>query len=109
LDDIESLINQSKTALTNLSPITGKAGGLSGDWWSWGKWVVIVVGVSVAAILGYMFWPTTKLGEPKPSPTAAIQEAMTEKKDKITETFAKLRDRWKKIKEKEEKPKEEGQ
>jgi len=100
LDDIASLINQTKTSLTGL-PITGRVGGVLGDWWSWGKWVIIVVVVVVVSVLGYMLWPT-KFGEPKPAPGAVVQRAVEGKKDKITETFMKLKERWKKIKEKEE-------
>jgi len=100
LDDISSLINQTENTLTGL-PITGRVGGILEDWWSWGKWVIIVVAVVVVAVLGYMLWPT-KLGEPKPAPGAVVQRTVEEKKDKITETFMKLKERWKKVKEKEE-------
>jgi len=103
LDDIASLINQTRDGLTGL-PITGKAGGILGDWWSWGKWVITVVVVVVVAVLGYMFWPT-KLGEPKPTPI--VQQVVEEKKNKIAETFAKLKERWKKVKEKQEAEKHE--
>jgi hypothetical protein len=96
LDDISSLINQTNDALTGLSLITGR---VAGAWWDWGKWVVIVVVVVVVAVLGYMLWPT-KLGEPKPVPI--IERAVEGKKDKITETFMKLKERWKKVKEKGE-------
>lgn len=101
LDDIASLINQTKTGLTGLSPITGRVGGVLGDWWSWGKWVVIIVVVVVVAVLGYMFWPT-KLGEPKPTPKAIVQKVVEGKRDKISETFTRLKERWKRVKEKKE-------
>ena len=99
LDGIASLINQTESALSGLSSITGKASGVKGDWWSWGKWVVIVVVVIVSSVLGYMLWPA-KPGETKPAPVTVIQGAVGEKKDKITETFAKLKERWKMIREK---------
>ncbi len=95
-DDIDTLFNETKTALEEAGIPTGSF--LSGDWWGWGKWVVIVVVVVVVAILGYMFWPT-KLGESKPTPKAMIQRAMEGKKDKISESFANLKERLKKIKE----------
>jgi hypothetical protein len=98
LDGIASLINQIKSDLTGLKIITGKFGGIKG-WWSWGKWVVIVVAVIVAAVLGYMLWPT-KMGETKPV-KAVVQEVVGEKKDKITDAFAKLREKWKSIREKD--------
>jgi len=100
LDDIENSIEQIRTKLTDLKPITGKTIGIAGEWWSWGKWVIIVVIVVVVTVLGYMFWPT-KLGEPKPTPTAIVQRAVEGKKDKITETFMKLKEKWKKVKEKQ--------
>ena len=99
LDDIAGLINQTRTALTGLTPITGKA--TAGTWWGWGKWVVIVVVAIVATVLGYMLWPT-KPGETKPTPGAIVQREVIEKKDKISETFAKLKERWKEIRKKRE-------
>jgi len=99
LDGISGLINQTKSALTDLKPITGKVSGIKGDWWSWGKWVVIVVVVIVAAVFGYMLWPT-KMGETKPTPKAVMEKVVEGKKDKITETFAKLKEKWKEVREK---------
>lgn len=105
LDDIASLINQTKDGLTGLSPITGKV--TAGDWWSWGKWVIIVVVVVVVSVIGYMLWPT-RLGETKPTPRAIVQKVVEGKKDKIAETFMKLKERWKKVKEKGEADKRES-
>lgn len=99
LDGIASLINQTESALINLNPITGQVGEVEGDWWSWGKWVVIVVVVIVSFVLGYMLWPT-KPGETKPTPKTIVEGVVEGKKDKITETFAKLKERWKEIREK---------
>jgi len=114
LDDIKSLINQTNDALTGL-PITGRVGGILGDWWSWGKWVIVIAVVGTVAVFGYMLWPTklgeklvAKLGKPKPAPAVVAKEAIVEKKDKVAETFMKLKERWKQIKEKKEAEKTES-
>jgi hypothetical protein len=92
---IDTFFNETRTALS--SATRPKTGISFGNWWSWGKWVVIVVVVIVASVLGYMLWPT-KMGEGKPAQKTITQMA-GEKKDKVAETFAKLKEKWKEVRE----------
>ncbi len=65
------------------------------DWWSWGKYVIIVsVGV-VAAFLGYLFWPT-----PGYKPKKGVPPPGREAKDKFSQKFDDLKKRWKEMREK---------
>jgi len=88
-DDIESLLNQTRTAMRQVSGVS--------DWWSWGKYVIIVsVGV-VAAFLGYLFWPT-----PSYQPKKGLPPPGREVKDKFSQKFDDLKKRWKELRQKTE-------
>jgi len=87
-DDIESLLNQTRTAIR-------QASGSAGDWWSWGKYVIIVaVGVG-AAFLGYLFWPT-----PSVQPKAGLVPRKIEAKDRFSGKFQELKNKWKELRQK---------
>jgi len=93
-DDIESLLNQTRTAIME-APV------VAGDWWSWGKWVVIGGVGAGAAFLGYLFWPTPEGYAPKK--VYAQKQKIEGIKEKFTERYKKLKDSWKKIREEKKK------
>ncbi|MDI6826802.1 MAG: hypothetical protein QMD36_06535 [Candidatus Aenigmarchaeota archaeon] len=86
-DDIESLLNQTKTAMLKGEIVKGL--------WEWGRWVVVaVVGIAVV-VLAYLFWPT---------PGFKLEKGhVPEKKEEkgiLYEKFEKLKEKWKKVQEK---------
>jgi hypothetical protein len=87
-DDIESLLNQTRTSIREVS---------AGDWWSWGRYVIIIAVGAGGAFLGYLFWPTPSYKEKGVAP-----KPKEEVKEKFTEKFQKLKDKWKELKEKKE-------
>jgi hypothetical protein len=92
LDDIESLMNQTRNALAELKP----TGVFVANWWDWGKWVVVGVVAVVIGLLGYMLWPTSTGYKPK------REYPRMEVKDRVNEMFRKLGEKWKKIKERKQ-------
>ncbi len=98
LDDIESLLNQTKTALSG-GTIGGKGIGPI-DWKGLGKWIIVAVVAVVAIVLGYLFWPTS--GGFKPLKGYSPQPKKEDKKTIITGQFDKLKEKWKKAQESKE-------
>jgi hypothetical protein len=96
-DDIESLLNQTKTALSK-----GKA---IGDFWKWGKWVIVAIVAVVFVIVSlYLFWPTPGFKIEKPHFLQKKEFVPEEKKEKsvLQDKFEKLKEKWKKAQEKKE-------
>ena len=88
-DDIEDLLNQTRTSIMEAPEIAG-------NWWAWGKWVIIGVVGTGAAFLGYLFWPT-----PEGYPTKKLyvqKQKVGGLKQKLDERYKRLKDSWKKIK-----------
>ena len=94
LDDMESLLNQTKTALS-LGP--SKKIGI-GNWKDWGKWIIVAVVAIVAVVLGYLFWPTP--GGFKPQ-KGYVPEAK-DKKTIINEQLEKLKEKWRRAQERKQ-------
>lgn len=98
LDDIESLLNQTKTALSG-GTVGGKGIGPI-DWKGLGKWIIVAVVAVVAIVLGYLFWPTS--GGFKPLKGYSPQPKKEDKKTIIIGQFDKLKEKWKKAQESKE-------
>lgn len=98
LDDIESLLNQTRTALS-IGPGTSIGIGFI-DWKDLGKWIIVAVVAVVAIVLGYLFWPTS--GGYKPQKVYVPEVKKEDKKTIISGQFEKLKEKWKKAQERKE-------
>jgi len=96
-NDIETLLNETKDALEEAGISTG---GLFGDWWIWGKWVIVAVVGVVAIFLGYLFWPTSTGYEPGKEFVVKTKREIV--KDGFSDQYRKLKEKWTKIREKQE-------
>jgi len=95
LDDIKTLIDQTRTALLEANPT------LRGDWWGWGKWIIIAaIGIGVAFV-GYMFWPTPTGYKPEGKYPEKIEEG--EIRDRIRKGFERLKEKLRNLRKKKEK------
>jgi hypothetical protein len=97
LDDIESLLNQTKTALS-LSGSKGFGLGINlGDLKGLSIWIIIAVVAIVAVVLGYLFWPTS--GGFKPQKEYLPEVKKDDKKTTINEQLEKLKEKWRRAQE----------
>jgi len=96
---IDNLLNETRTAL-NLATLP-KTGIGFGDWWGWGKWIIIGVAGVAAGFLGYLFWPTPGYHPEK----GFAPQPKIEVRSRFKDRLEKLRERWNKIREKKEKTK----
>jgi hypothetical protein len=96
---IDNLFNETRTALSLATlPKTGIG---FGDWWGWGKWIIIGVAGVAAGFLGYLFWPTPGYHLEK----GYAPQPKVEVRSRFKDRLEKLRERWNKIREKKEKTK----
>jgi len=98
LDDIESLLNQTNTALSGNGKV-GKGIGLDfSGLKNWVKWVILAVVVIVGVVLAYLFWPTPTGFKPQKGFTPEVKD----KKTIINQHLDKLKEKWRRAQERKD-------
>jgi len=96
IDDIENLLNQTKTAMSKGKTVQSFLG--------LNKWIIIaILAVVVGVVLLYLFWPTPGFGIKKGYvPEKKIFQPEKEEKTLLQDKFDKLKERWKKAQERKQ-------